>query len=479
MALMKYNKKIEVIFSKEDEQILDGQSRILNWLYNQLLTVCKQDYEENNGERKLLSGRNLRNFVTQDMKTKHPFLHTVFSSPVKEVSSRLQDAFERLFTGQNQYPKYRSWKRKWYSLFFDEPNKGWEIDGKHLLLMLGKIPDMPKIKGRQNPGVYGRLKEPFVLGENEKVNTMRLCKQQGNRFYAVITIERSNQEDELFKEEIKVYKKEIKSYNILKKQAQTKEEKEKLPKKPVKPVQEREIPSDSSWIALDPNHKNFFVGVDNEGNSLEWKKPSIIKYWDKKIDRLKSLRDVCEKNYRKRKTEHGNSYTVHSPRWNKLNKALNKAYHCRREQTKTMMFTIANFLYQKYDAVIIGDYTPNNGTAPFKNMKRSMLNQETIGQFRKILEWVACKKEKHYFLANERNTTKSCCSCGHGEKKAPSVRKFTCVSCKKTMMRDNNAAVNIGKKQGFHLEEQYLSKLETFTQQGTVPVGRKCLITNL
>ncbi|GAA3329009.1 hypothetical protein GCM10020331_075310 [Ectobacillus funiculus] len=55
------------------------------------------------------------------------------------------------------------------------------------------------------------------------------------------------------------------------------------------------LPTDISWIALDPNHKNFFVGVDHEGNSIEFTKLQMIKYWDTTIDTLKSLRDVCEK----------------------------------------------------------------------------------------------------------------------------------------------------------------------------------------
>ena len=42
---MKYNKKVEILFEKEDELILDGQSKICNWLYNKLLDICKKDYE--------------------------------------------------------------------------------------------------------------------------------------------------------------------------------------------------------------------------------------------------------------------------------------------------------------------------------------------------------------------------------------------------------------------------------------------------
>ena len=56
-----YNKKIPVFFTKEEERILDGQSKICNWLYNQLLAACQQDYKENNSLLRLLEDRNLRN----------------------------------------------------------------------------------------------------------------------------------------------------------------------------------------------------------------------------------------------------------------------------------------------------------------------------------------------------------------------------------------------------------------------------------
>ena len=44
---------------------------------------------------------------------------------------------------------------------------------------------------------------------------------------------------------------------------------EPLPQKPSLIKQELHIPDNIKWISLDPNHKNFFVGVDDEGNSIE------------------------------------------------------------------------------------------------------------------------------------------------------------------------------------------------------------------
>ena len=63
---MKFNRKIEVLFTEEDKQILDGQSKICNWLYNHLLELCKYDYYENNNENKLEHRKQI--FIVQLMR---------------------------------------------------------------------------------------------------------------------------------------------------------------------------------------------------------------------------------------------------------------------------------------------------------------------------------------------------------------------------------------------------------------------------
>ncbi|MGL6106232.1 hypothetical protein [Romboutsia sp.] len=118
---MIYAKKIEVVFDNKDSQILDGQSKICNWLYNQLLQVTIDDYK-NGSEKKLLSGRNLRNYATK-MKSENIFLYSVHSSPLKNTAIRVKDSYEKFFNKNCSYPNFRSFKKKWFSLFYDEPNK--------------------------------------------------------------------------------------------------------------------------------------------------------------------------------------------------------------------------------------------------------------------------------------------------------------------------------------------------------------------
>lgn len=403
---MIYAKKIEVQFDDKDTNILEGQSKICNWLYNQLLQATIEDYKNGN-ERKLLSGRNLRNYATK-MKSDNRFLYSVHSSPIKNTAIRLKESYEKFFKKNCCYPNFRSFKRKWFSLFYDESNKGFKLlDNRNLRISLGK--------NELNKQVYvkGYLTESFKLKNNERIKNFRLCKQQGNKFYSIFTIE-----------------------------------KEDLPKKEVK-----------SWIAIDQNHKNLFVGIDNEGTTIEFEKLYQTKYFDKLIDEIKSKRDLCKKKNKLKHTKHGSKYYLPSKRYVKLSKTLDKLYHKRREQIKLIMYSISNYIAKNYDKAIIGDYTPTLEVANEKNMHRGMLNQSLIGMFRKILSWTMEKSNKTCIVVNEKDTTKTCCICGDLEKKDPSIREFTCKKCNTTILRDVNSAINIARKDNLEPTKKVLNKI--------------------
>lgn len=407
---MIYNKKIEVFFNKETALLLDGQSKKCNWLYNQLVAKTREDYQNGN-KLKLTSGRNLRNYATS-MKEEYQFLKTVHSSPLKNTAIRLKTAYDKFFDHETGYPKFRSWKEKWFSLYYDEPNKGFKLEGDNSLrLTLGKTQIEDKKGNLKNKQLYayGNLREKLVLNNDARIKTFRLCKEK-TKFYAIFTVEESDKE---------VSK-----------------------------------PKNVRWISIDQNHKNFFVAIDSEGRTFEFMNFYQTKYFDKLIDELKSKRDKCLRKAKKHETEHGNSYYTPSKRYAKLNKSLDKAYSRRQEQIKSNMYQIAHFLCANYDEIIIGNYVPSKATAKFDNMHRSMLNQSHIGAFRKVLSWVATKSSRLCHVVDEKNTTKECSQCGNMEKKAPDVREFTCPVCKTFMLRDVNSAINIGKKAGLELRNK-------------------------
>ena len=132
--------KLPLFPCDDGKETLDGQSRILNWLYNRLLEMAnelKQSYiqTQDNGIAKILYTKTgLRNLVPK-LKQEHPFLKVVHSSPLKNTALRLtasiQD-YQKSRKGQRKgkhvgFPTFRSWKVNWFSLFYDEPNKGFKV----------------------------------------------------------------------------------------------------------------------------------------------------------------------------------------------------------------------------------------------------------------------------------------------------------------------------------------------------------------
>ena len=213
---MIFNRKVEIIFSNEDKHILDGQSKICNWLYNKLLEIAIYDYDENKNNNNLLAGRNLRNLVPK-LKSEYSFLTAVHSSPLKNTAIRLKKSYIKFFNKDNSFPHYRSWKENWFSLFYDEPNKGFKLlEGNKLKISLG----VNESKSRLT--VIGHLKEKLSLRKEDNIKNFRLCSQQGGRYYAIFCIER---------EDIKVKK-------------------------------------GDRLLSIDPNHKNLFMAVDNNGVAM-------------------------------------------------------------------------------------------------------------------------------------------------------------------------------------------------------------------
>jgi putative transposase len=159
--------KVEVDAAGAGE--LDGQSRICNWLYNHLLErgqQLKQEFISGDSEASkiLYTERGLRNQLPK-IKEENPFLKVVHSSPLKNTALRLSEAIQvhqKSKKGKRRgkkmgWPKFRSWKRKWFSLFYDEPNKGFKIEGDTLILSLGMGED------RKRRSLTLRLPEAHLL----------------------------------------------------------------------------------------------------------------------------------------------------------------------------------------------------------------------------------------------------------------------------------------------------------------------------
>ena len=85
-------------------------------------------------------------------------------------------------------------------------------------------------------------------------------------------------------------------------------------------------------VAIDPNHKNFLMCADSNGNTFEVKNLSIIKYFFHMTDHMRSLIS---------KTKKGSKRHIY------LSKALNRICFKREEQIKKILYKIAHYLTDK------------------------------------------------------------------------------------------------------------------------------------
>ncbi len=399
--------KIALAVTEGQAALLDSQSKIANWLYNHLLERAndlRQQYRGSQDKevgKTLYTERGLRDLIPE-LKAQYPFLKTVYSSVLKNAALRLSKAIRDYQDGKHgrrakavNWPKFRAWKRQWFSLQYDESWKGYALSGRTLTLTLGK-----DAAGKQLQMVLELAEALPAWVNHEHIRQCRIVKE-GHLYSVVFTVERI------------------------------------LPNgKPLSP---------SKIVALDPNHRNLAYAVGSDGQAIEIQNPYFLKSVDKRIDALKSKRDRCKKKSRLITRQDGSQFWLPSRRWLMLNARLQDVYRKRREQTKQFLYTLANRLYHDYDALGIGDYVPHGGGITRK-MRRSMNNQSLNRRFKRVLAWVALRSGKTYLEWEEGGSTRTCHECGFVvEKGIPvEVREWDCPqpACVCHHIRDENAARN-------------------------------------
>lgn len=405
---MKSAVKIPLLVGEREAAVLDGQSRIANWLYNKLLeqaNALRQQYRSSQDQtvgKTLYTERGLRDMIPT-LKEQHPFLKSVYSSPLKNAALRLSQAIRAYQDGKHgrrakavNWPRFRAWKRSWFSLQYEEPHKGYHVVASTLTLSLGQDPEGQQIK------LTLTLAEALPHWVNhDHIRQCRIVKE-GQIYSVIFTIERQ------------------------------------LPNgKPLSPTK---------VVALDPNHKNFAYAVDSNGKATEIHNPYFLKALDRRIDHLKAKRDHCKKKAKQLTRPDGSTFWLPSRRWRSLNARLQEVYRKRREQTKQFLYTVANRLYHDYDAIGIGDYVPRGRSGITRKMRRSMHNQSLNRRFKQVLSWVALRSGKTSLEWAEGGSTRTCHDCGYvvAEGIPPEVREWDCPGsgCTRHHIRDENAARN-------------------------------------
>jgi putative transposase len=153
---------------EDQARSLEGQSKILNWALNHLLEIAQTQKEELKKTKDpekakaitktIYSERGLRDLLPS-LKKEKPFLNSVHSVPLKNAAIRLSKSIRRFQENKKKpkkdqlkvgWPKFRSSKKKFFSLLYDEPGNGFQVlhdqkKGWYLRLSLGKDENQKRI----------------------------------------------------------------------------------------------------------------------------------------------------------------------------------------------------------------------------------------------------------------------------------------------------------------------------------------------
>ena len=202
--IVQFARKVRLVTDAEDAGRLDGQSKICNWLQNQLkdqveARLCELGLmrwlpvDDEKTTKRLLSEVyseiGLRNLVPA-RKEKHPFLKCVHSSPLKNIALRMAKAIaahRKSKSGQRGGPQvgwiqYKSWAKNWTSIEYDE-RKGWDVaEFGWLKLSFGADRDGKRL------GLKLRMvKPPKHIAQ---ARTCRIIREGKDRYFAVFTFKK-------------------------------------------------------------------------------------------------------------------------------------------------------------------------------------------------------------------------------------------------------------------------------------------------
>ena len=108
-------KAIKVQLEAEEKTFysIDGQSKICNWIYNQLLEIANEkkrlfiQTQDKEAAKLVYSQRGLRNLLPS-LKKEFPFLKSVHSSPLKNAALRVSASIEAHQKGKKKIRKKES-----------------------------------------------------------------------------------------------------------------------------------------------------------------------------------------------------------------------------------------------------------------------------------------------------------------------------------------------------------------------------------
>ena len=179
---------------------------------------------------------------------------------------------------------------------------------------------------------------------------------------------------------------------------------------------------------------NLVAAVNShEGKSITIKNKRVDKYWQPKINELKSKRDHCKK---------------YSNKWHWYNEKLRKMKRKQTNQLKDFQHKVSKKIVEntRANTIVIGDLnvkemakSENSDKKNDKSRHRTMQSTGSLGRFTRFLTYKARKVGKKVIRISERDTTKLCTYCMNKENRALFKRSISC-DCGLEMDRDTNSA---------------------------------------
>jgi putative transposase len=200
---------------------------------------------------------------------------------------------------------------------------------------------------------------------------------------------------------------------------------------------EENIKENSQILSIDLGKKNLVSIYDPENKAGMIFSSKFLsmnqKYFDKRIDELKSKRDKKKKG---------------SIRYKKLNNKINKLYLKKKTQTNLSLQKLSKDLSNQNKTILIGELTnlKKNTLNDIKKINRQMQGNWNLMTFIRLLDYKCKLKGNKVIKVNEAWTSKTCCKCGEiNHDLSLNDRSYIC-SCGNNLDRDINGAINIYKQ---------------------------------
>lgn len=205
-----------------------------------------------------------------------------------------------------------------------------------------------------------------------------------------------------------------------------------------KPIYEKTKTIQTKVLAIDLGLSKLGTGIDNEGNIIiiPNKAKKINRYFNNKIDLIKSKQSKTTKKSRRWKR----LQRVKSSLYNKKNNQVKDALHIQSKKLSNM----------NYNTIIVGDLTVKSlmqlDTNKHRKISKSFGNTN-ISMFINFLTYKCQSKQINLIKVDERNTTQTDCLTGKKFKEKVELKERTVKLYNGLVIdRDINSAVNILKR---------------------------------